>query len=329
MKKLMALLLCSVMAVAAVGCGGASSGTTAAESTAESTVESTAAESTAAESTVESTAAESAVESAVESTATESEPAADGGVLMMATTTSTEDTGLLDYLQPLFKEATGIDLQWTAVGTGEALRLGEDGQVDIVLVHAKASEEEFVANGFGVERFPVMYNDFVLVGPAEPIAKSDDVAAVFGAILEQQLPFVSRGDDSGTDKKEKKIWAGLELDPTTNPNYMESGQGMGATLTMANEKNAYCMTDRGTWLKQSIDSENNYVIDIVCEGGKELLNQYGVIAVNPEKYPDVNNDAANKFIEWITSEEVQTLIGEFGVDTYGQALFTPNAGTDN
>ena len=252
-----------------------------------------------------------------------------GGVLMMATTTSTEDTGLLDYLQPLFKEATGIELQWIAVGTGEALKLGEDGQVDIVLVHAKASEEEFVENGFGVERFPVMYNDFVIVGPAEPIEKTDDVAAVFETIQEEQLPFVSRGDDSGTDKKEKKIWKELELDPSENPNYLESGQGMGATLTMANEKNAYCMTDRGTWLKQSIDSENDYVIDIVCEGGKQLLNQYGVIAVNPEKYPELNNDAANKFIEWITSEDVQKLIGEFGVEEYGQALFTPNAGTDN
>ena len=251
------------------------------------------------------------------------------GVLLMATTTSTEDTGLLDYLQPLFKEATGIDLQWTAVGTGEALKMGEDGQVDIVLVHAKASEEEFVANGFGVERFPVMYNDFVVVGPAEPLEKTDDVAAFFGAISDQQLPFVSRGDDSGTDKKEKKIWEGLGIDPTANPNYIESGQGMGATLTMANEKNAYCLTDRGTWLKQSQDSENEYVLDIVCEGGKELLNQYGVIAVNPEKYPDVNNKAANAFIEWITSDEVQKLIGEYGVDTYGQALFTPNAGTDN
>lgn len=318
MKKLLAMLLCSAMALATIGCGG-TSGSAAAGSKPEA--DSTAAVESAA--AVESTAA---VES---EPAEEAEPAADGGVLMMATTTSTEDTGLLDYLQPLFKEATGIDLQWTAVGTGEALRLGEDGQVDIVLVHAKASEEEFIANGFGVERFPVMYNDFVIVGPAEPIAKTDDVAAVFGTIQEQQLTFVSRGDDSGTDKKEKKIWAGLELDPTANPNYLESGQGMGATLTMANEKNAYCLTDRGTWLKQSIDSENNYVIDIVCEGGKELLNQYGVIAVNPEKYPELNNEAANKFIEWITSEEIQKLIGEFGVDKYGQALFTPNAGTDS
>ena len=256
-------------------------------------------------------------------------PALEITTLKMATTTSTEDTGLLDYLQPILEEDTGIDLQWTAVGTGEALKMGEDGLVDVVLVHAKASEEEFVANGFGVERFPVMYNDFVIVGPAEPIAKTDDVAAVFGAINDQQLTFVSRGDDSGTDKKEKKIWAELELDPTTNPNYLESGQGMGATLTMANEMNAYCLTDRGTWLKQSMDSENEYTLDIVCEGGKQLLNQYGVIAINPEKYPEVNNEAAEIFIAWITSDEIQELIGEYGVEQYGQALFTPNAGTDN
>ena len=260
---------------------------------------------------------------------TAEESTSDGGVLMMATTTSTEDTGLLDYLQPLFKEATGYDLQWTAVGTGEALKMGEDGQVDIVLVHAKASEEEFIENGWGVERFPVMYNDFVVVGPKDKLMDTEDVASVFGAINAQELPFVSRGDDSGTDKKEKKIWEALELDPTRNPNYIESGQGMGATLTMANEKEAFCLTDRGTWLKQSKDSENEYVIDIVCEGDPQLLNQYGVIAVNPEKYPEVNNEAANAFIEWITSEDVQKLIGEYGVEEYGQALFTPNAGTDN
>ena len=170
---------------------------------------------------------------------------------------------------------------------------------------------------------------FVIVGPAEPIAYSNDVPAVFTAINEQQLPFVSRGDDSGTDKKEKKIWTALEIDTSTNPNYIESGQGMGATISMANEKGAYCLTDRGTWLKLSTDSENEYTIGIVCEGGKELLNQYGVIAVNPEKYPEVNNEAANAFIEWITSEKVQGLIAEYGVDKYGQALFVPNAGTDN
>ena len=151
----------------------------------------------------------------------------DKGKLMMATTTSTEDTGLLDYLKPLFKEDTGWDLEWNAVGTGEALKMGENGDVDVVLVHAKASEEEFIANGYGVERFPVMYNDFVVIGPKEPIAKTEDINAVFTQIINDQLPFVSRGDDSGTDKKEKKIWSELGLDPASDPNYVESGQGMG------------------------------------------------------------------------------------------------------
>lgn len=257
------------------------------------------------------------------------EGAEEKGRLMMATTTSTADTGLLDYLAPLFLEDTGWELQWDAVGTGEALKMGENGDVDIVLVHAKASEEEFVENGFGVERFPVMYNDFIVVGPKEPIAATDDIEAVFTQITEEQLSFVSRGDDSGTDKKEKKIWAALELDPTSNEQYVESGQGMGATLTMADEMQAYCLTDRGTFLKLKKDADVSLELEIVCEGAKDLLNQYGVIAVNPEKYPEVNNEAANAFIEWICSDEVQELIGEFGVEEYGQALFTPNAGTDN
>lgn len=249
----------------------------------------------------------------------------DKGVLMMATTTSTADTGLLDYLAPIFKEDTGWELQWNAVGTGEALKMGENGDVDIVLVHAKASEEEFVANGFGVERLPVMYNDFVVVGPKEPIAHTEDIASAFQTIQEQQLTFVSRGDDSGTDKKEKQIWSDLGIDTAQNPNYLESGQGMGATLTMADEKQAYCLTDRGTWLKMKNDADVEMQIDIVCEGAENLLNQYGIIAVNPEKYPEVNNEGANAMIEWICSEEVQTLIGEYGVEDYGQALFTPNA----
>ncbi|MDO5135951.1 MAG: substrate-binding domain-containing protein [Eubacteriales bacterium] len=253
------------------------------------------------------------------------EEAESKGHLMMATTTSTADTGLLDYLAPIFLEDTGYELLWDAVGTGEALKMGENGDVDIVLVHAKASEEEFVENGFGVERFPVMYNDFVVAGPAEPIQHSEDINQVFGTILEEELPFISRGDDSGTDKKEKKIWAALELDPTTNPNYQESGQGMGATLTMADEKEAYCLTDRGTFLKMKKDADVALELEVVCEGDKNLLNQYGVIAVNPEKYPEVNNEAANEFITWICSEDVQELIGEFGVEDYGQALFVPNA----
>lgn len=254
---------------------------------------------------------------------------AEGTTLMMATTTSTADTGLLDYLKPIFLEDTGIDLQWTAVGTGEALAMGQNGDADIVLVHAKASEEEFVASGAGVERFPVMYNDFVVVGPEEEVKYGDDIAACFGAIQEGKLTFVSRGDDSGTDKKEKKIWAALEIDPTENPNYLESGQGMGATITMADEKEAYTLTDRGTWLKFKNDADLNIELNIVCEGAKDLLNQYGVIAVNPEMFEGLNNEAANVFIEWICSDKVQKLIGQYGVEEYGQALFTPNAGTDN
>lgn len=247
------------------------------------------------------------------------------GVLMMATTTSTADTGLLDYLAPIFLEETGWELQWNAVGTGEALKMGENGDVDIVLVHAKASEEEFVANGFGVERFPVMYNDFVVIGPKEPVAPTEDIESLFKTIQEDQLTFVSRGDDSGTDKKEKGIWKKLELDPAENPDYLESGQGMGATITMADEKNAYCLTDRGTWLKMKNDADVEIGLDIVCEGAPDLLNQYGIIAVNPEKYPEVNNEAANAMIEWICSEKTQELIGNYGVDQYGEALFTPNA----
>ena len=254
---------------------------------------------------------------------------AEGTTLMMATTTSTADTGLLDYLKPIFLEDTGIDLQWTAVGTGEALAMGESGDVDIVLVHAKASEEEFVASGAGVKRFPVMYNDFVVVGPEEEGKYGDDIAACFSAIQDGKLAFVSRGDDSGTDKKEKKIWKALEIDTSANPNYIESGQGMGATITMADEKKAYCLTDRGTWLKFKNDADLDIELNIVCEGAKDLLNQYGVIAVNPEKFEGLNNEAANVFIEWICSDKVQELIGKFGVEEYGQALFTPNAGTDN
>ena len=174
-----------------------------------------------------------------------------------------------------------------------------------------------------------MYNDFVVVGPEEEGKYGDDIAACFGAIQEGKLTFVSRGDDSGTDKKEKKIWAALEIDPTENPNYLESGQGMGATITMADEKEAYTLTDRGTWLKFKNDADLNIELNIVCEGAKDLLNQYGVIAVNPEMFEGLNNEAANVFIEWICSDKVQELIGQYGVEEYGQALFTPNAGTDN
>lgn len=319
-KKSLAILLTMVLAAGTLaGCGNA-----AADSSKEA--ESASASSAAEEASVAEEGEDTSAPAEEASSASETE---DKGTLMMATTTSTEDTGLLDYLAPLFKEATGYTLEWTAVGTGEALKMGENGDVDVVLVHAKASEEEFVANGFGVERVPVMYNDFVVVGPAEPIQKSDDIGTVFKEITDQQLAFINRGDDSGTDKKEKKIWDALGIDPTTNPNYVESGQGMGATLTMADEQQAYCLSDRGTYLKQKKDASVGLSLEIVCEGSSDLLNQYGVIAVNPEKFPDTNIDGANAFIEWICSADVQKLIGEYGVEDYGQALFTPNAGTDN
>lgn len=248
------------------------------------------------------------------------------GVLLMATTTSTDDTGLLDYLAPLFQEDTGWTLEWTAVGTGAALQLGMDGEADVLLVHAKAREEQFVADGYGVERFPVMYNDFVIVGPTDgAIAVSSDINAVFQQILDESLPFVSRGDDSGTHTKETGIWEALGLDYESNPNYVSAGAGMGDTLTMADELQAYCLSDRGTWLSRQADFPT---MSIICEGDSNLLNQYGVIAVNPEQWPETNIEGANAFIEWICSDEVQALIAEYGVDQYGEPLFFPNAGSD-
>jgi len=254
-----------------------------------------------------------------------SEAAAPKGVLLMSTTTSTQDTGLLDYLAPLFLKDTGWKLQWTAVGTGQALKMGQDGDVDIVLCHAKKSEEDFVAKGYGVKRYQVMYNDFVVVGPAKPLNATKDIKTLFTEINNQNLAFVSRGDDSGTDKAEKAIWSSLKIDPKSNNNYLKSGQGMGDTISIANEKSAYCFTDRGTWLKMKKDSTVKIDLDIVCQGDDLLKNQYGIIAVNPDKYPKVNNKAANDFITWICSEKVQKLIAEYGVQKYGQALFIPNA----
>ena len=278
----------------------------------------TAAEVEAAAPTEEETAAETG-----EAESEEQEKSAQG-VLMMATTTSTDNTGLLDYLQPLFLEETGIDLQWTAVGTGDAIQKGMDGEVDIVLVHSKAKEEEFVASGFGVERFQVMYNDFIIIGPKDgPVAVTDDIESVFKQIKDEELTFVSRGDNSGTHNKETGIWDKLGIaDYESNPNYVSAGAGMGDTINMTDEKGGYCLTDRGTWLAKKADYPD---MDIICEGDANLLNQYGVVAVNPEKYPDLNNEAANTFIEWICSPEVQELIGKFGVEEYGEPLFFPNA----
>lgn len=251
-------------------------------------------------------------------------PAPANPKLLLATTTSTDDTGLLDYLQPLFLADTGYELSWTAVGTGDAIKKGVDGEVDVILVHAKAKEEDFVSAGDGVERFQVMYNDYIIVGPkGGAIAKTKDIAVAFKQIQADSLTFISRGDNSGTHTKELGIWKAVGIeDYEKNKNYISAGAGMGDTLAMADEKGAYTLTDRGTWLAKQADFPE---MEVVCEADKNLLNQYGVIAVSPTKYPDLNNEGANTFIEWICSEKVQKLIGEFGVDKYGEPLFFPNA----
>lgn len=244
--------------------------------------------------------------------------------LLMATTTSTDNTGLLDYLEPYFEDATGYDISWTAVGTGAAIQMGVDGEVDVILVHSKASEEQFVADGNGVERFQVMYNDYVIVGPTGgAVAYTNDIDAALTQIKDEALTFVSRGDDSGTHKAELKLWKALDVDVATlGDAYVSAGAGMGDTLVMADEMDAYCLTDRGTWLAKKANFPE---MEIVVEGSAGLLNQYGVIAVNPDKYPDTNIEGANAYIKWICSEEVQALIADFGVAEYGEPLFFPNA----
>ena len=245
--------------------------------------------------------------------------------MLLATTTSTEQTGLLAAILPDFTEKTGIEVKVVAVGTGQAIVMGKNGEADVILVHAKASEEAFVKEGGGVERFDVMYNDFVLVGPkTDPLKIKDnfrsDINGAMKAILEGEEVFVSRGDDSGTHKKELALWKGLNVEPKSDW-YASVGKGMGEALLMADEMQAYALSDRGTFLsmKDKLD------LTIVTEKSKGLLNQYGVIAVSPTKYPSIHNAEANAFIEWILSEETQKTIGEFGVEQYGEALFVPNA----
>ena len=287
MKKFLAVLLASVMAFSLVACSS------------------------------------QPVENTPESTEPEVVTPADPE-LLMATTTSTDNTGLLDYLKPYFEDATGYQLSWTAVGTGAAIQMGVDGEVDVILVHSKASEEQFVADGNGVERFQVMYNDYVIVGPTGgAVAYTNDIDAALTQIKDEGLTFVSRGDDSGTHKAELKLWKALSVDVATlGDAYVSAGAGMGDTLVMADEMDAYCLTDRGTWLAKKANFPE---MEVVVEGSAGLLNQYGVIAVNPEVYPDTNIDGANAYIEWICSEEVQALIADFGVAEYGEPLFFPNA----
>lgn len=245
--------------------------------------------------------------------------------LILATTTSTQDSGLLDYLLPLFTEDTGYTVKTIAVGTGKALQMGRDGEADVLLVHAKSDEEKFVEEGDGTERHDVMYNDFILVGPKEDALKlkeqfGNDIAGGLKAISDNMATFVSRGDDSGTHKKELAIWKSADIEPAGDW-YLSAGSGMADVLKIADEKQAYTITDRATYLSMQEDLG----LDILIEGDENLFNQYGVIPVNPEKGETINNEGAVAFMEWILSEKGQNLIKEFGVEEYGQPLFIPNA----
>jgi tungstate transport system substrate-binding protein len=246
--------------------------------------------------------------------------------IILSTTTSTQDSGLLDYLLPKFTEETGIEVKTVAVGTGKAIEMGKNGEADVLLVHDTKSEEEFVKEGFAKERHNVMYNDFVLVGPKDDKLKLKEVSGDekikqgLNSIYENKGTFVSRGDDSGTHKKELRLWEAASLKPEGDW-YISAGSGMGEVLKMASEKQGYTLSDRATYLamKDSLD------LDIVIEKDTNLNNQYGVMVVNPEKFENLNSEGAKKFEEWILSEETQKLIGEFSKDKYGESLFIPNA----
>ena len=246
--------------------------------------------------------------------------------LILATTTSTQDSGLLDVLVPMFEEQTGYTVQTVAVGTGEALKMGEEGNADVLLVHAPSSEVTYMEGGHGQDRFLVMHNDFVIVGPAEDPAgiKGLGPKDAFVAIFNAGAPFVSRGDDSGTHKKEVSFWQKAELDPAGQAWFFETGQGMGASLTVASEKQAYILTDRATYLA----NKDNLQLEILLEGNNALLNVYHVITVNPTKSDKINYDGALAFANFIIAPETQAVIGEFGVDKFGAPLFVPDAGKD-
>ncbi|MBI5953455.1 MAG: substrate-binding domain-containing protein [Chloroflexi bacterium] len=252
------------------------------------------------------------------------EPPANPNIIL-ATTTSTQDSGLLDVLIPMFEEQTGYTVQTIAVGSGEAMKMGEEGNADVLLVHAPASEVEFMDGGFGKDRALVMHNDFIIVGPAEDPAKIKDFGPkdAFVAIYNAAVPFVSRGDDSGTHKKEVSFWKKAELDPSTEKPewFIETGQGMGASLTVASEKGAYIITDRATYLA----NKDNLQLEILLEGNNALLNVYHVITVNPDKWPKANYDGAVAFSKFMTDPETQKVIGEFGLEKFGQPLFYPDA----
>lgn len=242
--------------------------------------------------------------------------------LILATTTSTQDTGLLDDLLPKFEKKYNVKVKTIAVGSGEAIAMGERGDADVLLVHSRKAEDEFMAKGYGSLRKDVMYNDFAIIGPSSDPAgiKGKSPTQAFAAIAAKAAPFISRGDNSGTHNKEKSVWEKAGIKPAGDW-YVLTGQGMGESVRIANEKQAYILIDRGTYLSL----KKTLKLVVLVEGEKDLLNPYGVIVVNPNKFPRVNNADATRFANWITSAEVQKLIGEFGRTKYGQALFVPSA----
>lgn len=248
--------------------------------------------------------------------------------LILATTTSTQDAGLLDVLVPMFEKETGYKVQTIAVGTGAALKMGQEGNADVLLAHAPAAEKVLVEAGVVKDRLLFMHNDFVIVGPKSDPAgiKGKSVLDAYKMIAETKSVFVTRGDDSGTHKAELALWKKTELDPAAfSPDfYISSGQGMGATLTIASEKGAYTFTDRGTYLSMM----NNLDLDILVEGDTVLLNVYHVMTVDPAKWPKVNYEGALAFAQFMVRKDIQKIIGEFGVDKFGMPLFFPDAGRD-
>ena len=244
--------------------------------------------------------------------------------LLLVSTTSTQDSGLLDVFLPAFTAQTGYNVQLIAVGSGQALKLGEQGNADVILLHSPAAEKEFIANGFGSDRRLVMHNDFVIVGPpSDPAAlhSQPTLDSVFKKIFSSASTFVSRGDESGTHVKELTLWKQAGLDPYGQPWYLETGQGQGATLSVASEKGGYALTDRATFLAYQANVE----LAILFEGDASLLNVYHVITINPEKFPNMNLEGARAFADFITSPAGQQIIAAFGVEKYGQPLFFPDA----
>jgi len=239
------------------------------------------------------------------------------GTLTLATTTSTEDSGLLDFILPHFREDTGWDIHVVSVGTGAALQLGRDGEADVVLVHARAEEDRFVNEGYALRRYDVMHNDFIIAGPANgSIAYNNDPLGTFAELYQQELIFLSRGDNSGTHVKEQEIWAAVGIaDPYANSNFVSVGQGMGATLGMAVEMEGFVLTDRATWL--NYPNKGNLVI--VSEFGDILQNPYGMMIVEGASEPE----GARAFVDWLISPRAQYLIGIFGLEEFGAPLFFP------